>query len=56
MIDEDDFYTPDEFEQFIQCFPRNKENGEYVCYVIVNLLYLYGMSIWRMCCTNNERY
>lgn len=53
IIDEDDFYTPDEFEQFIQCFPRNKENGEYVCYVIVNLVF-YGMSIWRMCCTNNE--
>lgn len=42
IIDEDDFYTPDEFEQFIQCFPRNKENGEYVCYVIVNLLYFMG--------------
>lgn len=42
IIDEDDFYTPDEFQQFIQCFPRNKENGEYVCYVIVNLLYFMG--------------
>lgn len=42
IIDEDDFYTPDEFEQFIQCFPKNKENGEYVCYVIVNLLYFMG--------------
>jgi len=42
IIDEDDFYTPDEFEQFIQYFPRNKENGEYVCYVIVNLLYFMG--------------
>ena len=28
--------------QFNQCFPRNKENGEYVCYVIVNLLYFMG--------------
>lgn len=40
---DDDYYTPEEFKKFIKHFPRNKENGEeYMCFVIVNVLYFMG--------------
>lgn len=39
------FYTMDEFKQFIACFPRNRENDDYACYVIVNCLYFLGLRV-----------
>lgn len=39
------FYTADEFNRFIKCFPRNRENGDYFCYMVINFLYFLGLRL-----------